>query len=217
MIKNLIFDLDGTLLDTIKDIQDAINDALKASGFSYSFTEKECHFLIGDGADYLLHRALKNNDNPSNFIKLKREYMPRYKAYQERHTKPFEGIPSVLENLKNHDISLFVCTNKPDEYAQIIIRKFFKEELFKGIRGLGEGELPKPNPAITNYFLSTFKLKKEETFFVGDSITDLRTAEASSLPLALCLWGYGNYLDKNLINGAAKLLKEVKDIEKLVL
>lgn len=215
MVKNLIFDLDGTLLDTITDIKDAINDALKAADFPYRYDKDGCRFLIGDGADNLVHRALKELDNPENFAKLKKEYMPRYKEYQNRHTKPFNGIMESLKYLKNHGISLFVCTNKPDAYAQIIVSRFFPS-LFEAVRGLREGEEPKPNPAIVNYFVDSFRLEKKETFFVGDSITDLKTAFNSGLPLALCLWGYGFY-EGTLLKEAKMLLAKPKDLEKIIL
>ena len=216
MVQNVIFDLDGTLLDTIGDIKDAINDALKASSFPYRYSKDGCRFLIGDGADNLVHRALKQMDSKENFEKLKKEYMPRYKDYQNRTTKPFPGIEESLQYLKKHGISLFVCTNKPDAYAQIIISKFFDALLFKGVRGLKDGEEPKPNPAIVNYFVDTFKLDKRETIFVGDSITDLHTAENSKLPLALCLWGYVFY-DEALKSKAKMLLVKPKDLEKIIL
>lgn len=216
MVKNVIFDLDGTLLDTIGDIKDAINDALKAADFSYRYDKDECRFLIGDGADNLVHRALKELDNPTNFEKLKKEYMPRYKEYQNRHTKPFDGVLESLKYLKNHGISLFVCTNKPDAYAQIIISKFFDASLFSAIRGLQEGEEPKPNPAIVNYFVDSFHLDRKETLFVGDSITDLHTAKNSDLPLALCLWGYGFY-DEALLKEAKMVLVKPLDLEKIIL
>lgn len=216
MAKNVIFDLDGTLLDTIGDIKDAINDALKAANFPYRYDKDGCRFLIGDGADNLVHRALKEMDNPTNFEKLKKEYMPRYKEYQNRHTKPFDGVLESLKYLKNHNISLFICTNKPDAYAQIIISKFFDPSLFNAVRGLREGEEPKPNPAIVNYFVDSFRLDKKETLFVGDSITDLYTAKNSGLPLALCLWGYGFY-NEALLKEAKMVLAKPLDLEKIIL
>lgn len=215
MIKNLIFDLDGTLLDTITDIRRAINDALKASGTPLSYSKKETKRLVGDGADTLIHRSLGPYDTERNFAKLKAEYLPRYGAYQEDHTKAFNGIVPTLEYLKNKGISLFVCTNKPDAYAKIIVEKFFGTDLFLAIRGLREGELPKPNPAIVDSFVERFSLNKEETVFVGDSITDLHTAQNAGLPLALCLYGYGQY-KKGLLDEAAYLIEKPKDIARII-
>lgn len=211
MMQNVIFDLDGTLLDTLKDIQDAINDALRAGGFPYRYSRGECRLLIGNGADSLMHRALKDYDNEDNFLRLKKEYMPRYRDYQNRHTKPFDGIKAVLKELRGDGISLFVCTNKPDALAQSIVRSAFGEKLFMGIRGLKEGEEPKPNPAIANHFIETHGLNRHETIFVGDSVTDLLTARAAALPVAIALWGYGRY-DEDWLKDAEIILKEPKEI-----
>lgn len=215
MIQNLIFDLDGTLLDTITDIRRAINDALKVCGIPLSYSKKETRSLIGDGADNLVHRALGPYDTERNFAAVKAAYLPRYGEYQEVHTKPFNGIVPTLEYLKNRGISLFVCTNKPDAYAQIIVKKFFGDSLFVAIRGLREGEAPKPNPAIVQSFFEAYHLDPKETLFVGDSVTDLHTAQNAGLPLALCLYGYGFY-KKGLKEEAAYLVLKPKDLARIV-
>ncbi len=206
MIKNLIFDLDGTLLDTITDIGLAINDALKASDIPYRYSKEECRFLIGNGADVLMHKALKDLDTAANFLRLKKEYMPRYKEYQNRHTVPFDGMEETLRKLKNLGISLFVCTNKPDDLAVTITKNALPSVRFEEVRGLRVGEKPKPNPYIVDYFVKSHSLKKEETFFVGDSVTDLQTAQNASLRFGLCLWGYGIYDD--FLKGSADIVFE---------
>ncbi len=214
MMQNVIFDLDGTLLDTLKDIQDAINDALKASGFPYHYSKSECRLLIGGGANALMHRALKDDDNEDNFLRLKKEYMPRYRDYQNRHTKPFDGVKTALKELHEARVSLFVCTNKPDALAQSIVKSAFGKDLFMGIRGLKEGEEPKPNPTIVNHFIETYGLNRHKTIFVGDSVTDLLTAKAAALPVAIALWGYGCY-DEDWLKDAEYILKEPKEISRI--
>ncbi len=215
MIKNLIFDLDGTLLDTITDIDLAINDALEASDIPYRYSKEECRFLIGNGADVLMHKALKDLDNDDNFQRLKKEYMPRYKDYQNRHTAPFEGVTETLRKLQNLGISLFVCTNKPDNLAINIVRNALPTVRFEEVRGLRTGEKPKPDPAIVDSFVMNHSLKKEETLFVGDSITDLRTAQNASLHFGLCLWGYGEY-DEALKKSADIVFEKPADFERIL-
>jgi len=216
MYKNLIFDLDGTLLDTITDIRAAINAALTQCGFSYSFSKSDCRSLIGDGADALVHRALKENDNPSNFSQLKEAYMPLYAEMQNRHTKPFNGLIPTLTYLKIKGFRLFVCTNKPDVLAKKIILEKFGSELFEEVRGLKEGEKPKPDPGVVNYFISKFGLERSECLFVGDSLPDLLTSQNAKLPLCLCEWGYGFYKPE-LLNECAIVIKKPKDLAKVVL
>ena len=214
MYKALFFDLDGTLLDTITDIREAINDALKAAGFPFSYSKKECHSLVGNGADVLVHKALQNMDTPDNFAKLKAEYMPRYKAYQSRHTKPFNGLPTVLKYLQNKGIDLLVCSNKPDELAKKIISLNYGDSLFKEVRGQLEGEAPKPDPHIPLEFLAKYGYKKEEVLFVGDSLPDLLTANNAGLSLAICTWGYGFYKPE-FLSEAKYIINKPKDLASL--
>lgn len=197
-MKNYIFDLDGTVLDTIEGIRVAINIALKNSGYDYSFDKEGTKHLIGEGADTLLHRALKDKDTPENFKKLKEEYLPLYHLEQEDHTYFFPGLKETLERMKEEGASLFICTNKPDAFAKRIVTKMFGSDLFKEICGQIEGLEVKPNPRIPNYLIEKYHLDRKETLFVGDSKTDVATAINANLPAAICLWGYGFYTDELL-------------------
>jgi phosphoglycolate phosphatase len=211
MYKALFFDLDGTLLDTLTDIRRAINDALKAAGFPFVYSKSDCHSLIGNGADVLIHKALKELDNPTNFAKLKSEYMPRYEAYQGVHTKPFNGMPTILQYLANKGVLLFVCSNKPDKLAHDIIAKNFDTTLFSGIYGQKDNELPKPDPHIINYYLAKFNLEPQDCLMVGDSLPDLLTAKNAKLGLCLCTWGYGFYKPE-LLNEATLVITKPKEL-----
>ncbi len=212
--KVLIFDLDGTLLDTITDIRAAINDSLESIGLPYRYSKSECRSLVGDGAEALIHRALQENDNPDYFRRLKSEYMPRYKEYQGRHTKPFNGIVPTLKYLKNKGLILCVCTNKPDELAHIILTKFFGQDFFDAIYGIKEGEKPKPDPHNVLAMMSRFASTPTDTLFIGDSLPDLLTANNAHLPLGLCTWGYGFY-KPSLLKEATYVFNKPKDLAKL--
>ena len=150
MYKSVIFDLDGTLLDTLQDIRLAFNDALEAAGLPLSYSLKEVRNMIGKGADYLCHTGLGKFDNEENFLKLKGEYMWRYEKYQVEHTKPYPGIYETLLFLKERGIQLFVCSNKPDKLASEILSHCFKSQLFVYVQGHLENFPPKPHPASLN-------------------------------------------------------------------
>lgn len=194
MYKNLIFDLDGTLLDTLVDIRAAINLALKQCGYDYSFSLKESRTLIGNGSDMLVKRALKNKgDDETAFKQLRAAYLPLYKEKQNEHCKPFNGLKECLNFLEERGCSLYVCTNKPDELANIIVKAHFGKALFKDIIGNGRNFPVKPDPGIVNYLINKHDLEKEETIFIGDSSVDVETARNAKLKSILVTWGYGNY------------------------
>jgi phosphoglycolate phosphatase len=216
MFQALFFDLDGTLLDTLTDIRQAINEALASCGYPYSFSKQECHSLIGNGADTLVHRALKDNDSPAAFEKLKAEYMPRYRAFQGNHTKPFNGEKPTLLFLKERGVKLFVVTNKPDPLAKAIIAANYGDSLFMEVCGLHEGEAPKPDPHIVFDLLARYGLDKSRCLFVGDSLPDLLTAQNAGLPLCLCEWGYGFYKPE-LLQECRFVIKKPKELAQIAL
>lgn len=188
----LIFDLDGTLLDTIGDLCDAVNDALKEIGVPLHHTKEDCCRFIGNGVDAFMHRALKEFDNEDRFARLKAAYLPKYKDYQGRTTEPFVGMKEVLQRLKDEGVLLFVCTNKPHALANIIVREKIGD-LFTEIYGQIEGEPVKPNPHIINYFVEKYGLERDDCRMIGDSLPDVEIAENAGIRSVLCTWGYGQY------------------------
>lgn len=216
MYKAIFFDLDGTLLDTLTDIRIAINEALKKTGFPLSYSKQECHALIGNGADYLVHTALGEYDNPANFEKLKKAYMPLYAKYQNDHTKPFNGMPTVLGYLKNKDYLLFVCSNKPDALSKEVVPAHYGEGLFTEVVGHTEGDPVKPDPIIITKLLAKYGLSSDECLFVGDSLPDLLTANNAHMKLCLCTWGYGFYKPE-LLKEASYVISKPKDLVQKVL
>lgn len=217
--KALIFDLDGTLINTIGDISDAINEALKRIGLPLHYEVGEVTFMVGNGADTLMHRALGKYDNEGNFTALSKEYPPLYKDYQNRNSHPYEGMKETLIELKNQGIHLFVCTNKPNELAQIIIPKEFGDGLFDEVYGHKVGEPVKPDPHIVNHFLNSSGIGKKEAVFVGDSLPDLQTARNAGIKVIMCTYGYGKYTDEFLkecdyiINEPKGLLRIINEQE----
>ncbi len=215
--QSVIFDLDGTLIDSIHDIKDAINDALKEIGIPLSYTSDEvAHKLIGAGADNLMHRALGKYDKEETWAKLKESYMPKYKAYQGRSTKEFDGIKEALMEMKSKGVSLFICTNKPHELAKIIVEKIFGDDMFVDVLGQKPGAPVKPNPLIVEHFRTQYGLDMKYTLYVGDSKIDLETANNAGVDSCLVTWGYETYT-RELMDKATFVINEVKDLLKIVL
>ena len=197
MLKAIFFDLDGTLLDTIGDIKDALNDSLKASGLDLAYERKDVLNFIGNGADALMHKALGSLDNEVNFQTLKKNYLPTYEAYQRRNTYPFAGCEESLKYLQTK-YQLFICTNKPDKLAKQIIAKVLPSIDFVSVDGQKDGVAPKPNPAIILNAMSKYNLKPEECMMIGDSYPDAMTGKNAGIKVGLCLYGYGKYNEELL-------------------
>ncbi|MCR5349350.1 MAG: HAD hydrolase-like protein, partial [Bacilli bacterium] len=148
MAKHFIFDLDGTLLDTIEDICFAINTALGQCGYSHRYDRESTKTLVGDGAEALMHRALREKGNdPEAFAELKPIYMRLYRDHQTEHARPFDGLKETLIEMKRRGATFCCVTNKPDPLAQTILDMHFGKGFFDMIIG-ARTEFPvKPDPA----------------------------------------------------------------------
>lgn len=214
--QHLIFDLDGTLLDTISDIARAITDALHQCGYSRSYDKITCKALIGDGADALLHRALNGlSDTEEEFLRLKKAYLPLYKAYQGVASDPFEGMAETLKMLGDSGVDFSIVTNKPDQLAKIIMTEKMPTIQFVSIEGHQEGNPVKPNPFQILRLLESKKWEKTDCLFIGDSHVDIDTARNAGLKVALCTWGYDRY-EEALLSRADHILNKPSDLLDLV-
>ncbi|HAK05167.1 MAG TPA: hypothetical protein DCM23_00485 [Firmicutes bacterium] len=189
MIKNVIFDLDGTLLDSINDIAKALNDVLVMFNLP-TISNMEAISFIGNGTDLLIKRALKGkNLSTSDYQTFKTLYMDRQIKFQLANTKPFQGINELLHSLKQSDVRLFVYSNKPHEFAELLIEACFPH-LFSGTLGQIPGAEPKPDVTTFIAFMNEHKIMAFESLFVGDSLVDIVTARNANIPVASVGWGY---------------------------
>ena len=211
-----IFDLDGTILDTILDISIAMNEALKLCGYDYSYSKEETMRLVGDGADKAVERALTfHNQDLRGFSALKSAYMPLYKARQNDHACPFPNEKESLTKLKEKGAKLFVVTNKPDALAKVVVESHYGQGFFEGIVGARDGVPVKPDPTSLNQLVEQHHIDKSKALYIGDSGVDLQTAENAGLPCALCLWGYGIYNEENKAR-AYKVLSSPEELASLL-
>lgn len=216
MYKHLIFDLDGTLIDTIEDIRFSINTALAECGYDYSFDREGTKALIGDGADALLHRALKEKgEDLRAFSTLKPVYLELYRKHNLDIAAPFPGLKETLAELKGKGIDFCCVTNKPDPLAHAVLELRYGKDFFSCIIGASDEYPVKPHPASTLACIEKMGYKKEECLYVGDSHVDIATGHNAGLKVALCLWGYEvNYA--SIKEDADYLLSEPSDLRNIL-
>jgi len=209
----IIFDLDGTLLDTLADLADSMNAALKKHGFAEHPLDSYRYF-VGDGMDVLAQRVLPESDrSPVNIQMLVAEMKVEYRARRFEKTRPYDGICEALEKLNSTGVSLAVLSNKNNDFTNEIVCHYFGSNTFRIVLGAGIFA-KKPDPAGVLHILSTFQSKPSECLFVGDTGTDMKTARAARVYAAGVLWGFREKQEL-ITNGADILISQPKEILEL--
>ena len=191
MIKFCIFDLDGTLFNTLTTITHYMNMTLTSNGID-PITEEECCSFIGHGARTLMKRALlsKEIDDEGYAARLLSEYNAAYNSDTLYLTKPYDGIVEMLSALKSRGIRLGVLSNKPDETTNIIISSFF-DGIFDDVRGGREGVALKPSPEAVNMMIADSGFSPDEVMFIGDTKVDIETGLAAGVGASVGVsWGF---------------------------
>lgn len=200
--KLVIFDLDGTLLNTIGDIHNALNYALRVNGLNQVEIADSTRF-IGNGVKVLIARALdyvgvNSDENSDLYNSVMEAYKTNYSKSSNIRTAPYDGVENVLEYLKNEGVKLAVLTNKPHEDAIRIVEEYFPG-VFDYVQGAQDGINIKPEPDGALKIIEKFGVLKEEVLFVGDSDVDIITARNAGVDSVGCLYGYR---DKKTIHKA---------------
>jgi len=213
MNKLAVFDLDGTLLDTIGDLAEACNHMLGLRGLS-SHTCEEYRKMVGNGILRLVERALPESlRTPEYVAEARRDFVAYYIDHIDRHTHPYEGIREVLHSLQNDGWVLAVASNKFDAGTKKLIANIFPEITFKAIYGNREGFPLKPDAALLELIMKECEATVETTFMVGDSGVDIQTAKAAGVCSVGCSWGFRPRmeLEENgadfIVNKPAELLQ----------
>jgi len=187
--KGIIFDLDGTLVNSLEDISDAMNTVL--TGLNYpTHTYDAYQYFIGSGLRNLVSKALPASNNSDEQIEICFDCMiNKYREVCTIKTKPYEGIIELLDLLTSQNIKLAVFSNKADELTKKIASEIFPD-YFNATVGLSTEALKKPNPSEALAIAEKWNLKPEEILFVGDSDIDMQTAvNANMFPVGVT-WGY---------------------------
>ena len=200
--KAIIFDCDGTLLDTIKDLTNAVNYALEKFGFALK-TEEETLKMVGNGIKMLVKRALPEEVEQNVFDKVFAYFKAYYNEHYADFTAPYSGITETLKILKKQGYRLALVSNKQRDYLAKLYDMFFKDTIEYAI-GETEGYAPKPAPDMVNLTLSKLGVKKEDAVYVGDSSVDIATARNSEMDGIFVSWGFNT--KRQLIENGAKII-----------
>ena len=189
MYQAVIFDLDGTLLNTIGDLAAAGNFTLAQMG-QPGHTVEEYKYMVGNGIPMLLHRMLPERlRTPEQERRAAELFFPYYDAHKEDTTAPYEGIVSLLEKLRAARVRLGVVSNKEDGLAKKVIERYFPG-VFDDVRGHVLGTPTKPDPHLVNEMRGSFGLAPRQVLYVGDSGVDMQTAQNAGLDGCGVLWGF---------------------------
>lgn len=207
--KAVIFDLDGTLLDTLEDLTDSVNAALRA----YDCPEKtidQIRMYVGNGIRNLMIRAVEGGESHPQFEDIFQAFKEHYKGNSQNKTKPYEGIMEVLRTLHTQGIKLAIVSNKAD-YAVKELNTYYFQEFSMTAIGEMENVRRKPAPDTVYQALKEINVSVEDAVFVGDSDVDMDTAKNAKIPCIGVLWGFR---DKEVLkaHGAEHFAEKPEDI-----
>lgn len=187
MIKAVLFDLDGTLTNTLEDIATAMNRALAMHGLPGWETQEYC-YLVGNGARILAQRAVREHQELLDAVQ------KEYQAYYEKHslvkTRPYDGVVDLLHALSERGLKLAVLSNKPDADTKTVIAHFFPDIAWSCVRGQVEGVPVKPNPSGAWAAAEQLGVKPEEVLYLGDTKVDMACACSAGMHPVGVLWGF---------------------------
>lgn len=210
MKKLVIFDLDGTLLNTIADLGDACNYALRTMGYS-EHALATYNYMVGNGVRKLIERAEPDADKTTidRLLELFREY---YDEHSTDHTTPYPGIPELLTRLHENGVAIAVASNKYQSAVDRIIPHFFPDIPFVATMGQIEDRPVKPDPSIVFAILNKYPTPKSDVLYVGDSAVDMETARRACIDSVGVTWGFrpvselrGAYAD-NIVTSPSEII-----------
>ena len=211
MKKAVIFDLDGTLLNTLDDLADSTNYALSRFGYP-TRTIEEVRQFVGNGVAKLIERAIPEGKNNPNFEKCLAIFKENYAQNMYNKTAPYNGIIEMLSNLKSKGIKIAVVSNKFDLAVKELCKKYFEGVIdFAAGENEAQGIKKKPAPDTVISVLNEFNFASEDAVYVGDSDVDIMTAKNSKMPCISVTWGFR---DKKFLleNGATILINAPSEI-----
>lgn len=207
--KVAVFDMDGTILNTLQDLADSINFALKENGFPER-TIEEVRLFVGNGLTKLVERAVPKNASDEEKEKVLESFNRFYPEHCYVHTKPYDGILELLQKLKSNGMKIAVNSNKPDYGVKELCKKYF-DGVFDAEVGIKDGMKTKPSPDAVNKILVLLKCEKQDAVYIGDSDVDIMTAKNAGIKSISVDWGFRtkDFLQKN---GAEKIVENADEL-----
>lgn len=212
--KAIIFDLDGTLLNTIDDLGDSVNYMLKKLGYP-TFEIEEYKYKVGNGMRKLIERSLPaEHKTDAEIDKAMEIFMPYYDKHKMDKTAPYDGVIELIKAVRARGLKTAVVTNKAHAAAVPLIEEVFPG-LFDEVTGQKEGVPTKPDPAAVINTMKALGVTADECIFMGDSSVDMQTAKNSHATAVGVLWGFRK-ADELISNGAQKLISEPNELLNLL-
>ncbi len=209
--KAVIFDLDGTLLDTLSDLGDSMNSVLQNHGLPIHDLESY-KYMIGDGVELLVKRALPESLSVKDEVK---EFVAEYRAAYEKNwknkTRPYEGIIELVESLCSHGLRLAVLSNKPHDFTLLCVMEFLPYDKFGIILGHQSGKKTKPDPNGAIEIAEELSIPPAQILYLGDTGVDMKTAVSAGMHPVGVLWGF-RAKDELVENGAKDLIDKPDDL-----
>jgi phosphoglycolate phosphatase len=186
----VVFDLDGTLLDTLEDLADSMNQVLSAMGYPLHRTE-DYRYFVGDGMEMLVRRALpapgrKDHIVARGLAAMEAEYRRRW----SRRTRPYPGVPAMLEELRSRRTPMAILSNKPQEFTRMTVSTLLQRWSFDAVSGARPGVPRKPDPTAALEIAAHLRVRPRECFYLGDTATDMETACRAGMYAVGALWGF---------------------------
>ena len=194
MKKLAIFDFDGTLFDSVDDVVKSFNEALTVYGFP-TVTREEYIGSLGGNIDEIVSLVLKDNATPENLESFKNAYLKIYYGSKKENTLPFPGSYELLKELQSRGILLAINSNRFTDSLEFFVNKFFGDIDFVLIEGHNYDTPTKPSPAGINKIIEKAGVSRDDAIYIGDSSTDILTAENAEIDCIIVKWGYGNEND----------------------
>jgi len=212
--KAIIFDLDGTLLDTLDDLADAGNQVLSAAGLPVHPVDSYRYF-VGDGLLALIGRIIPENMRTGDQIqRLAEAFRNVYSQNWNARTRMYDGIETLLGGLESAGVLMSVLSNKPHDFTVVCVREFLGKWTFDQVLGNREGLARKPDPAGALEIAGRLGLPPSEVVYLGDTATDMKTAVAAGMYPVGALWGFRTAAELKA-SGAAFLVKQPEEVLEL--
>ncbi|MEW5736997.1 MAG: HAD family hydrolase [Thermodesulfobacteriota bacterium] len=206
----IIFDLDGTLLNTLSDLAESANRVIMARGFP-GHPRAAYKKFVGDGAATLVRRILPAGSPQELADACLADFLADYRQNWKKHTAPYDGIPDLLSFLKGRGVATAVLSNKPHPMTELNVAEFFGKDAFSFVLGEGAGFVKKPDPDGALHLARGFGLAPSRVAYLGDTATDMDTATTAGMYALGALWGFRE-AEELLAHGAKKLFAKPGDL-----